>query len=86
MHYNRVKWASRRGMAELDLILQPFTETVYPTLDTDERQRYHTLLDEQDSDLFAWFLGGQICQNDDLNKIIRQVKSYALQQIRSGQS
>jgi antitoxin CptB len=35
MDHNRLKWAARRGMLELDLILQPFVEKVYPTLNAE---------------------------------------------------
>ena len=36
MDTNRLKWATRRGMLELDLILLPFLENVYPTLTAKE--------------------------------------------------
>ena len=33
MEKNRLIWASRRGMLELDLMLQPFVEQHYDQLD-----------------------------------------------------
>ena len=36
----RVYWHSRRGMLELDLVLMPFAEQVYPTLDESDKTRY----------------------------------------------
>jgi antitoxin CptB len=56
MKYNRVLWASRRGMLELDLILRPFAEFVYPHLSGAEQKLYRQLLDCEDQDLFAWLV------------------------------
>lgn len=53
---NRLMWAARRGMLELDLILMPFLERVYPSLSATDKKRFQQLLQEQDQDLFAWLL------------------------------
>lgn len=52
----RVYWHSRRGMLELDLVLMPFAEEVYPTLDPPTQALYRELLDCEDADLFAWLV------------------------------
>ena len=36
--FNRMRWASRRGLLELDLLLGPFVEACYRELD-DNRER-----------------------------------------------
>ena len=52
MNKNRLRWASRRGMLELDLILAPFVENVYDTLDQDDKLRFEVLLEcEQPADV-----------------------------------
>lgn len=56
MDYHRLRWASRRGMLELDLILGPFLEKVYPSLEKEDQFLYHSLLECEDQDLFNWFL------------------------------
>lgn len=56
MDYNRVKWAARRGMLELDLVLEPFVRLQYPNLSEDEQQQFQKLLTYEDQELFAWFL------------------------------
>lgn len=56
MDINRIRWACRRGMLELDLILLPFLENVFPGLDDDQQRRFEALLTSEDQDLFAWFL------------------------------
>ena len=40
MEKNRLMWASRRGMLELDLMLQPFVEKHYDQLDQTDQQLF----------------------------------------------
>lgn len=74
MDRNRLFWASRRGMLELDLVLLPFLENVYGTLELEDQQRYHKLLDEQDQDLFAWFLRREDPADPELLRIVQIVR------------
>lgn len=77
MDYNRLKWASRRGMLELDLILQPFVEQAYPTLSADWQQIFADLLLCEDQDLFAWLLSRQEPEDVNLAKMVRMIRDYA---------
>ena len=56
---NRVRWAARRGMLELDLVLGPFVDACYPGLDGSDRRRFQQLMLCEDPELFAWFLQRQ---------------------------
>ena len=56
MNKNRLVWASRRGMLELDLILSPFVENVYDSLTEDDQLRFEVLLECEDQTLFMWFM------------------------------
>ena len=56
MNKNRLLWASRRGMLELDLILAPFVEDVYDSLQEDDKLRFEVLLESEDQTLFMWFM------------------------------
>ena len=75
--YKRLCWASRRGMLELDLILVPFVENRFRELSEQDQQRYIALLESEDTDLFAWFLGRQLPEDEDLRSIIQQVSDYS---------
>jgi antitoxin CptB len=75
MEKNRLLWASRRGMLELDLILQPFVENIYPTLSVDDQTLYEKLLEEQDQDLFAWFLKRQDPETPELLRIVSIIRN-----------
>ena len=80
MEINRLLWASRRGMLELDLILQPFVEQAYPALEFSDQVRYQQLLEEQDQDLFAWFLKRQDPQDADLLRIVSIIRDHTQSQ------
>lgn len=81
MDRNRLFWASRRGMLELDLVLLPFLDKVYDTLDSADQQRYEKLLEGEDQDLFAWFLRRNNPTDPDLQRIVQIVRdSTGLQQ------
>lgn len=69
----RVYWHSRRGMLELDLVLMPFAEQVYPGLDADMQRRYRALLECEDTDLFAWIVHRGAPDDPELNIIIARV-------------
>lgn len=77
--YNRIRWASRRGMLELDLILVPFVENCFKGLDEKNRQRYINLLEGEDTDLFFWFLGRGQPEDPELRCIVDQIVRYARQ-------
>ncbi len=52
----RVRWAARRGMLELDLMLSSYIESEYLKASNEEKQAFHTLLECEDQDLFNWFI------------------------------
>lgn len=52
---NRLRWRSRRGMLELDLLLVPFFEEMYEKLPVKQQQTFVKLLEQDDPDLLAWF-------------------------------
>ncbi|MCL4143040.1 UNVERIFIED_CONTAM: hypothetical protein GTU68_045412 [Idotea baltica] len=74
MDRNRLFWASRRGMLELDLVLLPFLEKIYPTLEQEDKERYWRLLDCEDQDMFGWFLRRENPDDSDLLKIVQIIR------------
>ena len=75
--YNRLLWASRRGMLELDLIMVPFVENCFKSLDEVNQQRFIDLLECEDNDLFAWFLGRGKPEDPEHAAIVQQVRDYS---------
>jgi len=61
-------------MLELDLVLLPFLEKIYPTLDQEDKERYWRLLDSEDQDMFGWFLRRENPEDPDLLKIVQIIR------------
>ena len=53
----KIRWHCRRGLLELDLILEQFTELHLDGLDAGELERFRELLAFPDNDLFALIMG-----------------------------
>lgn len=77
MEYNRVKWASRRGMLELDLLLGPFVESRYPALPEDDQRRFQLLLRAEDQDLYQYLMGHVTPTDEDLAAAVHLVRHFA---------
>jgi antitoxin CptB len=54
---DRIRWRCRRGLLELDLVLQAFLERGYGRLDAGQRGLFNELLDRPDNDLLDLALG-----------------------------
>ncbi len=74
MEKNRLRWAVRRGMLELDLVLSPFLEHHYDALPPENRELFRQLLEEQDQDLFNWFIHRQQPPTAELQKIVSLIR------------
>ena len=71
MNKNRLMWASRRGMLELDLILQPFVENTYDSLEEDDQLRFEALLEREDQQLFMWLMKREQPVDADTQRIVQ---------------
>lgn len=72
-----MRWAARRGMLELDLVLEPFVSSRYAGLGDLERQRFEQLMECEDQDLFAWLLQRGQPQDKELAAIVSQILEFA---------
>lgn len=73
-NFQRIRWHSRRGMLELDLILVPFAEKYFECLDEADQDRYVKLLASEDQDLLAWLLEHAEPTDPDLVAIIQTIR------------
>jgi antitoxin CptB len=67
----RLRWACRRGMLELDVLFMPFVEEAYDSLSSKDKLTFERLLEEQDPELFAWFMGNKVCEDEELNAMVQ---------------
>lgn len=56
---SKVLWRCKRGMLELDLMLQSFCEDSFASLSPDKQKLFEELLQEQDKDLQSWLITGE---------------------------
>lgn len=73
----RARWHSRRGMLELDVLLVPFAEEAYTSLSAEDQALYRRLLDQEDPDLFTWFMEHIVPDDADLARIVQLVREHA---------
>ena len=74
---NRMRWAARRGMLELDLVLEPFVQSRYRQLDDADRARFQALMHCEDQELFGWFLKRERPEDPELANIVAKILEFA---------
>lgn len=79
MDKKQLKWATRRGMLELDLILLPFLENQYESLSAENKSRFERLLGCQDPELFSWLMSKAIPEDPELREVVDIIIQYSRQ-------
>ena len=74
MNIARVRWACRRGMLELDVLFQPFVENFYQEMSDGDTTVFIRLLECEDPELFAWFMGHEVCPDAELARMVVKVR------------
>jgi very-short-patch-repair endonuclease/succinate dehydrogenase flavin-adding protein (antitoxin of CptAB toxin-antitoxin module) len=65
INLERVRWRSRRGLLELDIVLGRFVEAHYAQLDENEKKAFEVLLDMPDNPLWDMIAGrGEATQGE----------------------
>ena len=67
---NRLRWRSRRGLLELDLLLLPFYDEMYSELEADQQQTFVDMLEEDDPDLLMWFSRKAVPENNQMAALV----------------
>ncbi len=74
---NRLRWACRRGMLELDLVLLPFLENTFSSLSEADQLLFEKLLEGEDQDMFGWFLRRVEPEDPDTRRIVNIIRESA---------
>ncbi len=53
---SRLLWRCRRGIREMDILLQDYLETHYDTSSAEDQNTFEELLDEADLDILSWIM------------------------------
>ncbi|MDA9556318.1 succinate dehydrogenase assembly factor 2 [Vibrio sp.] len=78
----RIKWACRRGMLELDVVIMPFFEERFEQLTGSDQRDFVSLLECDDPDLFAWIMGHARSENLKHASMIDKVVAHNNSKIR----
>lgn len=71
----RLYWQCRRGMLELDLVLQAFLDHCYDRAPPDERRAFETLLNYPDSLLLEYIMGRMIPTDRQLANVVVRLRA-----------
>ncbi|MCC6923669.1 MAG: succinate dehydrogenase assembly factor 2 [Nitrosomonas sp.] len=68
--FERARWRCRRGMLELDIILQRFMDNHYCQLSADELQQFDRLLILPDNDLWDLICARETLREENLMPVL----------------
>ena len=70
----RLRWRCRRGMRELDRLLERYLDLAWPAASEAERGIFLRLLDCEDDRLWRWFLGHETPPDADLAALVQRIR------------
>ncbi len=71
----RVYWRCRRGMLELDILLNNFLDKDYNNLDNNTKNVFNRLLDYPDNVLLELLLGRTISSDREIQGVIQKIRT-----------
>jgi antitoxin CptB len=71
----RLRWRCRRGMHELDGVLESFVKSALATLDADDFARFERILDLPDPELVAYLTGRSAPADADIARLVERIRS-----------
>lgn len=72
---NRLAWRCRRGMLELDLLLQGFLECGYDNLAVADRKVFVLLLEYPDAVLFDLLMGRTVSTDEEIEHVVEKIRA-----------
>lgn len=69
--FERARWRCRRGLLELDIILQRFMDRHYVELDEQELAQFERLLDLPDNDLWDLIAKRQANVDENVQQVLK---------------
>ncbi len=77
MSLNKLRWKARKGIRELDILLQNFIETSYSRLDNNDKKLFEEMLEIETYDLLN-AISGKSSYNVKYEKIIKQLSNLSI--------
>jgi antitoxin CptB len=75
---DRIRWRCRRGLLELDLVLNAFARAGLEGLTAAERAQFARLLDSDDNDLWDWVSGRSDPPDAELAGLVRRLRAVRI--------
>ena len=72
---DRIRWRCRRGMLELDIVLQGFVDKYYMQLDEIELKNFDALLSLPDNDLWDMITSKKKVKNIKLQPVLQLLRT-----------
>lgn len=77
--HHRLRWQCRRGMLELDLLLNRFLDHGYGRLDAEGQAAFSRLLAQSDQVLQSWLVGQAVPADPAMAELMRAIQAAMLQ-------
>ncbi len=71
----KLRWRCRRGMRELDQLLERWLDRQWRQSPTAEREIFLRLLDSEDDRLWRWFLGHETPDDVEIAALIERIRA-----------
>ena len=71
----RLRWRCRRGMRELDQLLERWLEREWRQSPIAQREVFLQLLDTEDDKLWRWFLGHEIADDVEIAALVEHIRT-----------
>ncbi|MDE2380983.1 MAG: succinate dehydrogenase assembly factor 2 [Xanthomonadaceae bacterium] len=71
----KLRWRCRRGMRELDQLLDRWLERQWRQSPTAERAVFLRLLDTEDDTLWRWFLGHEVSSDVEIAALVEKIRN-----------
>ncbi len=68
--FERARWRCRRGLLELDIVLQRFMDQYYTQLDESGLEQFERLLALPDNDLWELITARQVTTDGNLQQVL----------------
>ena len=72
--YSELKWRCRRGMLELDILLNSYLDKNYSTMSPQQGDIFSEVLDYPDQVLFDLLLGNMQSSDARVNRLVNEIQ------------
>ncbi|WP_423820940.1 succinate dehydrogenase assembly factor 2 [Salinisphaera sp. SPP-AMP-43] len=72
----RIRWLCRRGMKELDVLLERFVNSDYDSLSAAQHEAFVNLLHYEDPDLWVLFMGRAEAETPEQAELVERIREF----------